>query len=246
MRLRSILIVLGVLAVFVGVQWWVVQAKYLRPKHIQAHRAVLQGVTLDVGAPVSGVISDVSVTEDQRVSQGQTLFVIAPQFGGSGGGAPVPITAQRSGIITDIVVTQGGFISASERMARIIDNSPEAVRIQAALDVRPGDLAFIRAAQKALVSAPFLDDGRPLEAVITSVDPEYDADHQSLDVRLRLLEYPEGGAALALGAPVDVDIPIENRNRLRTAVDAIRGDARFRGFLQWIAELPVPFSNAQQ
>jgi multidrug efflux pump subunit AcrA (membrane-fusion protein) len=213
-------------------------------RQIEASSAVVEGVAVNVGSPIGGVLLDVSAQEDQPVTQGQTLFVIAGT-NGDGGSAPTVVTAQRSGIVTDIAATQGGYVRAGDRLARIVDNSLAAVRIAAVLQVAPEDLAFIKANRPATVSAGFLGDDTPLPAVISSVGPEYDAKTGTIDVRLRLAQFPPGTHDLPLGAPVRVSMQIENRNRVRTFLTAIAGEQRMKEISDWIASIPAPFTNAQ-
>jgi hypothetical protein len=83
------------------------------------------------------------------------------------------------------------------------------------------------------------------KAVISSVDPEYDAKTGTIDVRLRLAQFPPGTHDLPLGAPVRVSMQIENRNRVRTFLTAIAGEQRMKEISDWIASIPAPFTNAQ-
>lgn len=244
MRIRSLFLIAFLLCVFAAVQTWVVTRAFFDVRRIEAATAVLQGVAVNVGSPVGGTVLDVGVSEDQLVAQGQTLFVIAGSTG-EGGSAPITVAAQRAGVVTDIDATQGGYVRSGDRLARIVDNSLESVRIAATLRVAPEDLAFIKANRPATVNAGFLGDDEPLPAVISSVDPEYDAKTGSIDVRLRLAKYPPGTRDLPLGAPVRVTMEIENRNRVRTFLTALAGEDRMRDIADWLAALPIPFTSAQ-
>ena len=247
MKFSSFLIVILVLCVFIAVQGWIVSQKFLLPKRLEAAQAVIVGSTVEVGTPVSGLVTEVGVAEDQQVSQGQTLFAIVPQSPSDPqGGAPVLIAAQRKGVITDMVVTAGAYVRTSDKLARIVDNSIDAITIEASFPIDPADLGRVSATVPAIVRAPYINSNRPLAAVVSSVDPEYDAKTGTIDVRLRLLEFPEADMQLTVGAPVQVTIDIENVNAVRTFVQKLSNDSRLQGLVDWIARMPIPFSNAQE
>lgn len=218
MRARSFIAICFVFVIFVGIQGWIFLHKFWYPKVVEAGEAILMASVLTVGTPVPGTIHSVHVVDAQWVGENQVLFLVIPQTPEDPlGSTPIPIIATQSGVIMDIAVVQGEFVQASERLARIVDIRHEARFVQARFPLEPKDRRLLRPFLRAKVTAPFLNDGAAIDAVVTSVNPVYDARTGTIEAKLRLLDmYIE--EAESVGLPVKVEIAIENENEVKDRI----------------------------
>lgn len=189
-----------ILLVFFTVQAWLLNERIWSPARITTEQAVLLGVTAEVKAPLPGQLQSVAVSDQQRVTKGQTIAVLKPQAGKT-----VTVTAPRDGIVTDVLTTPGVFVQVNERIASIVDASPGALKIGARLRVAPEDAHLVRPRLLADVRADYLNGGKPMQAVVTAVDPRYDAQNRSIDVQLRILDLPKDFALATVGLPVELE-----------------------------------------
>ena len=197
MKLSAIYTVTVVLLVFLTLQGWVLKNRVWSPNAINVEEAVLLGQTADVRTPETVQITDIVVEEGDRVEAGDVLFRVR-------GRGPFTLTASQDGIVTDIATTEGSFAQANETLARIIDTSSESLFIHARLGVEPEHVPKLKPGMVATVSADHLHDGEELDAVITSISPEYDSESRGVDVRLKFLDPPDGLSPLLTGLPVDL------------------------------------------
>lgn len=213
MKRSSFFILLAILIAFVAVQGWLLRALFFQQSAITAVRASIMGETLLVGTPISGIVRSVQVAEGQRVSRGQPLFLIMEQSPlNPDGDALSAIVAQRAGTVYGIDVTVDSFVQASQILARIVDTDPQALYVEAVLPVTPEKLPAIGAFQPATVQGDFLRDTDPIPAVVTSVGL-YDAEHGTVDVRLRMLRMPSSEHHDTLvGLPVAVTVMSRAQN----------------------------------
>lgn len=216
MKLSSLIIIVLVVFVFVFVQGWVVLRKFDMPQEVKATEAVITGRVVEVTSPSSGVIQEIRVTESQKVEEGALLFMIEPYYHSEPVDEKlVEVVARRSGVITDIRVEEGSFVQASGTLSNIVDVNPENLHVKAKIAVEPDKLSYIKPVLNALVWAEYLNNGQPMEAVVDSIDPVYDAKEQTIDVKLRLVSLPDELDSLPLGVPVDVSIQVETDSPLR-------------------------------
>jgi multidrug efflux pump subunit AcrA (membrane-fusion protein) len=207
MRKSSIFILLGIFIVFVSIQGWVMSKKFLTPATFAASEATIMGQVIELRTPMQGTLTEVNVEEDQRVRIGDPLFTLVPapllvRIGVVADDEPIIITAPRSGIVNDVHVSEGGVIQADQLLAKIVDNSVDQVYIKAKIDVQPNEMFKIQPLLRAGVQASFLNNGETIPAVVSSVDPVYDAITHTVEVRLRFLEGVPEIADLGVGLPV--------------------------------------------
>ena len=206
MKFSSYLTIGIVVIAFVAIQGWVLARTFIAPRMFTAVDAKIVGQTMEIRAPIQGTIGAVMVREHQRVQEDQTLFTITRIVTDPDTLVwrrdETPIPAVRPGIITNIRATAGLFVQADQAIAMIVDNSPGTLRVHAVLLVAANDVTRVRPGMEASVEADFLNGGRPMDAVVASVDPQYDAHGQLLSVDLQLLQYPDGIETLPLGLPV--------------------------------------------
>ncbi len=206
MKFSSYLTIGIVVIAFVSIQGWVLARTFITPRVFTAVEAIIAGETVEVRAPIQGTIGSVMVQEYQRVEEDQPLFTVTRIVTDPDTLAwrhdEAPILAVRPGIMTNIHAKSGLFVQADQKIATIVDNSPGTLRVHAVLLVSANDVTRVRPGMQASVKADFLNDGRPLEAVVASVDPLYNAQSQLLSVDLQLLQYPDGIETLPLGLPV--------------------------------------------
>ena len=200
MKLSSLYVITIVLLLFLTIQGWVINQKFWSPKRVDVAEAVLMGVSADVKAPLPAQVVSIAVQENERVEIGQTLFTIRPQGQGT-----VRIASPRDGILTNVLLTPGVFVQVNEKLAEVVDGSPEALHVRARLLVKPENVKYIKPRLLATVHADYLNDGNPLKAMVTAVSPQYDAEAQTIDVRLKLLDMPKGFSLTALGLPVELE-----------------------------------------
>ncbi len=197
MKLSAIYTVTVVLLVFLTLQGWVMKHRIWSPNAITVEEAVLLGQAADVRTPETVHVLSIEAREGDRVEAGDVLFRVR-------GRGNFNLTASQDGIVTDIATTPGSFAQANETLARIIDTSADALFIHAVLRIEPEHVPKLKPGMVATVQADHLLDGEKLDAVITSVSPEYDAENRGVDVRLRFLDPPEGLSPLLTGLPVDL------------------------------------------
>ncbi|NOS67196.1 MAG: HlyD family efflux transporter periplasmic adaptor subunit [Candidatus Peribacteraceae bacterium] len=216
MKFSSILTAGLVLIAFVAIQSWVLARTFIAPRVFTAFEASIEGDTVDVRTPIQGMIRNVLVQENQRVQEDQVLFTITRIVTDPATLAwrhdDLPILAVQPGIVTKVDARTGLFVQADQKLATIVDNSPETMRIRAVLDVDADDAHRIRPGMAAGVTAKFLNGGDVIDALVASVDPVYDAYAKRLTVELRLLRYPEGIETMPLGLPVEAWVQQERKS----------------------------------
>ena len=157
-----------VLVLFGALQSWVMYAKFFQPVAHESTQAYLTGQTVTVGTPVSGIVQSVNVTEGQSVEKGQPLFLISQKSPlESNGERPVAVVAQQAGTIYNIEVVSNSFVQASQILAYIVDNRPQALYVQATLSLSPEEFSSIVPSRRATVQGPEINDGKPVPSVIT-------------------------------------------------------------------------------
>lgn len=216
MKWTSYLVLALVLFAVTVVEGIVLAHKYWFPKELVAIEAQLMPAVLLVGTPVSGVVHTVSVREGYDVQKGDILFVVAQQSPlQPHGGNLVVVSAHRDGIITGIAAEAGSFVQASQTLAQIVDRSQSALYVDASVPLSLDDLALLQPPHGATVRARFLNDGKDIAAVVTSVSPLYDGDRGAVNVRLQLLDPMKSSIPIVVGMPVSVSLSIENVNRFK-------------------------------
>lgn len=198
MKLSAVYTVTVVVLVFLAVQGWVIKNRIWSPNAITVEEAVLLGQTADVRTPETVQILSIEVDEGDRVEPGDVLFRVR-------GRGNFSLTASQGGVVTDIATLPGTFAQANETLARIIDTSPDSLFIHATLRIEPEHIGKLKLGMVATVSADHLLDGEPIDAVVTSVSPEYDAENRGVDARLRFLDPPDGLSPLLTGLPVGLE-----------------------------------------
>ena len=216
---------LGIVLVIVAViQGWLLMRIFVAPRVYTSAEPYIVGSTVDVRAPISGTLDSVTVHDGEHVDEGQTLFtvrrtVVDPETQRLRDESIV-INAQLTGEIGDVSTVRGTFVQADQKLASIVDNSPDMLYVTARMSVTPRDVARIHRLMSATVTADFLSDGKPIDAMISSVNPLYDPQSKTLNVKLQLLRYPDELEGLPLGLPVQVQI-FDNRSSDDNAVIAI-------------------------
>ncbi len=213
MKLSSFFFLTLVLLAFVGIQGWVLVQKFVAPVVFVAREAVILGRIVEVRTPFEGVVWGIGVQEDERVEEGRELFRLSRTVT-----HPVTqeqreeeftVAALRPGVVTNIQAVEGGFVQSDQKLAEIADNSADVLYVRARLSVPPRDVPKIQPLLRASVSAPFVNGGQPLQAVVSAIDPVYDAATETLEVRMRLITGTEELQRLSLGLPVDARVVLE-------------------------------------
>ena len=206
----------AVLVAFLVIQGWVVAHMFIAPRTFIADEAVLLGESTEVRTPMQGMVKSIPVHDFEQVMTDQTLFVITRVSNDPVTQElrqeDVPILALGPGVITDIRVKPGLFVQSAQQLATIIDNSPDALYVEAKIPVQPTDVPRFRPRMTAKIQANFLFEGRPVDAMVASVEPQYDAKVQMLTVRLRPFRYPDGIENLPVGLPVEAWVEEERRS----------------------------------
>lgn len=226
MKISSFFTFGTVVIVFLIIQGWVLTKIFILPRTFIAMEAVMMGDSTEVRTPVQGMIKSVNVKENERVMTDQTLFVVTSMVTNPDtqeiAQEDFPILALGPGIITDINVRNGLYVQSVQKLATIIDNSSDALYVRATIPVEPKDVPRIQPRMSAKVRANFLFDGSPVGAMVTAVEPRYDAKIQMLTVRLRLFRYPDGMESLPLGLPVEAWLEEERRSNDNIVIAAFR------------------------
>lgn len=215
MKFSSIITVGLVLIAFVAIQGWVLARTFIAPRVFTAIEAGIDGETIEVRTPIQGMIRNVLVRENQRVEEDQTLFTVTRIVTDPATLAwrhdDLQVLAVQPGVITGLRAKTGLFVQADQKLATVIDNAPESMRIRAVLHVTADEAHRIRPGMAAGVEAGFLNDGDEIDAIVESVDPVYDPGAERLTVALRLLRSPTGLETLPLGLPVEAWVRLERR-----------------------------------
>lgn len=198
MKLSAIYTVTVVLLVFLTLQGWAMQHRVWSPAAVTVEEAVLLGKGAEVRTPETVEVVSVDVEEGDRVEAGDVLFRVR-------GRGTFTLTASQDGIVSGITTTPGSFAQANETLAKIIDTSADSLFVLARLGVEPEHVGKVKPGMLATVTAEHINGGEPLDAVVSSVSPEYDAERRSIEVRLKLVNPPSALSPLLTGLPVDVD-----------------------------------------
>jgi multidrug resistance efflux pump len=215
MKLSSFFFITIVVVAFLGIQLWVVERVFIAPRTFESTEAVLTGQMVDVRAPVQGNMETLSVRENQHVEVGELLFIIkrvvtdrdTQQWREDS----MPVFAPYSGVVTNVQTLRGTFVQSDQKLFSIVNTTPEDLIVDAKISVRPDDVYRIQRHMRATVRADFLQNGYPLDAMVSSVDPVYDRGGQLLHVQLQLLKYPDVLSKLPQGLPVQVVVSEERR-----------------------------------
>ncbi len=224
MKTSSILRFGFVLILFIVLQGFLLAKLFIAPRVFTSSQAYLQGTTVDVRAPVFGMLETVAVKEGDTVSEGQLLFVISRSFVDPQTqrwtSETMPIYAQQEGLVADVATVRGTSVQPEQKLARIINNSADALYVGARLEISPKDVRYLHENSSATVRGEFLYGGQPVDALISFIDPQYDPQTKTIGVRLKLLRYPDDIETLPLGIPVTVKIS-QDRNPDDNAVSAL-------------------------
>jgi multidrug efflux pump subunit AcrA (membrane-fusion protein) len=213
MRLSSFFFLGLILVAFGAIQGWVLVQRFVAPEVFTTQEAVLEGILVEVRTPTQGTVRQVWVQEDERVEQGKELFTLfrtvrdpATQEDRE---EEFTVTAVRAGVVTDIQAVEGTFAQSDQKLAHLVDNAPDVLHVRARLSVLPADVPKIQPLMRGTVEAGFVNGGNPMDAVISSIDPVYDADTETLEVRMRFVDPGEELQRLAVGLPVKASVVIE-------------------------------------
>jgi multidrug efflux pump subunit AcrA (membrane-fusion protein) len=198
MKLSAIYTITVVVLVFLTLQGWALKNRVWSPSAVNVEEAVLLGRSADVRTPEAVQITSIVVQEGDRVEAGDVLFRVM-------GRGPFTLTASQDGVVTGIETTPGSFAQANETLARIVDTSADSLFVYARLGVDPEHVAKVRPGMLAVIQADYLNGGEPLDVVLTSVNPEYDTERRSVEVRFKLMEEPDSISSLLTGLPVNLE-----------------------------------------
>jgi multidrug resistance efflux pump len=177
MKLTTLYTVTIILLVFLTIQGWLVNQKFIASNSVQVVNAALVGKTAEVRSPEAVQIVSVWAKDGEEVSQGDRLFTVR-------GKGSFTISAPIDGTISNITGIAGTFAQAGEKLADLVDTSENTLYVKATIAVEPEDLQDVRPGLLGIVEAKFINDGEPVEMVVTSVDPVYDSNSRSVNVRL--------------------------------------------------------------
>jgi multidrug resistance efflux pump len=210
MKKTSFLFLGLVIVLFLILQGWFLSAMFLQARTFTSVQAVISGESTEVRSPLVGFVKNIMVADQERVLENQQLFTVTQLVSD-----PItqqmheedyPVLALQSGIVTDLSVKKGEYVQVNELLATLVDNSPDSLYVQAKLHVPPKYVTNIKKLLSAKVTADYLYGGKPMEAMISSVDPVYDAQGETIDVRLKLFQYPDNIDSLPLGLPATVTV----------------------------------------
>jgi hypothetical protein len=210
MKKTSFLFLGLVIAIFVVLQGWFLTQTFLRPREFHSTQAIISGEETDVRSPLQGFVKNILIAEQDRVLENQQLFtvtrLVSDPLTQQLHEEDYPVLALQNGIVTDMRVKKGEYVETNELLATLVDNSPDSLFVKAMLQVPPKYVTNVRKLLSAKVSAEYMFDGDPMDAMITSVDPVYDAQTQTINVRLKLFRYPDNIDELPLGLPAAVTV----------------------------------------
>lgn len=226
MKVSSIFTFGIVVVAFLVIQGWVVARMFIAPRTFYAESALMIGESTEVRTPMQGMVKSIPVHDFERVMTDQTLFVITRTVTDPATQEvhqeDFPILALGPGVISDIRVKPGLFVQSAQQLATIIDNSPDALYVEAKIPVEPDDVPRFRARMSAKIQANFLFNGKPVDAMVVSVDPTYDAKIKMLTVHLRPFRYPDGIENMPLGLPVDAWVEEQRRSNDNIVISLFR------------------------
>lgn len=204
-----------IVVIFVLVQGFLLAKLFIAPRVFYSSTAYLEGMTVDVRAPVFGMLETVAIQEGEIVQEGQLMFVISRSFVDPQTqrwtNETMPIYTQQEGLVTSVSTVRGTFVQPEQKLARIINNSAESLYVGARFAVAPKDVRYLRQNSSATVRGDFLYNGAPVDALISFIDPQYDPQTGTIGVHLKLLRYPDDIETLPLGIPVTVSVRQDRR-----------------------------------
>ncbi len=204
-----------VVVAFLIIQGWMLQRMFVAPRVFTAKEATMLGDSSEIRAPTPGQIQHLLVKENDRVEQDQRLLdvvrMVHNPLTGEWRQENTAVFALHPGVVVDLAVRNGAYVTGEQALATIVDNSPNSLHVVAKIAVPPNDVMRIRPLMTAVVQAEFLNDGEPIDAMIQEISPVYDSQDETLSVRLQLFRYPDGIENLPLGLPVDAYVSQERR-----------------------------------
>jgi len=217
MKFSSYLVLFGVFCLFLVLQGFFIARTYFYPVTLTSVHASIMRTDLDIGTPAGGTVKNVRTYENQQVEAGVILFeILAQSTEDPLGSTLMHIRAPRAGIIVGVSVEPGEFVQAGAVLARVIDTDPHAQFIEATFKVEPNDRAKLQRFEHAIAQADHFNNGKPVQALVTSVSPIYDSEKQTVGMRLRLQEGFSTSDTFTVGLPIHVTLQVENTNSFKT------------------------------
>lgn len=186
---RTVIVVLALLAGAVAGGTYVVRERQAADAFVTLGSAVLTADAVPVGSADAGVVTDVLVTEQARVSAGQPLARVRLTADGNREPRTEVLVAPTAATVSTVNVAAGAVAKPGEPVVTLYD--PTKLSFQAQVPVE--QLRQLRLGMTASISGPGLD--RRISASLDHVVPLVVADPTAAPDQLTVVLVPDGSAA---------------------------------------------------
>jgi multidrug efflux pump subunit AcrA (membrane-fusion protein) len=200
MRLTTFYTVTIIALIFLTLQGWLVHQKLFASDSISVLQATIVGKTADIRPSQAATITQLFVRENDKVAADAQLLTLRGQK------STITLTAPIAGEVRNLTITRQSSVQPNDTLMQIVDTSPASLRVEAIIGLDPEDLPKIRQGLLATVQAEFLNVGKPVQAVVTAVDPVYNAYNKSVNVTLEFRSPPVLSDDFVMGLPVTLKL----------------------------------------
>lgn len=219
MKITSMLFIAFAICAFAAFEGWLLLNRYWFPVEITSVHASLRGEELKLKTPFSGTVLAIHAREGERAPQSAVIAVIKPSYPDQNFGDMIVVKALRPGIVSEIAVTVGEFVQASEHIATIQKLDTDVLYVEAAFPLSPQALKALGSQSDVRVSADYLNDGKPVQSRISAVFPQYNTERQTVRTRVDFLEPIRSSIPSLSGLPVTVTFKMDNPSRQRELLE---------------------------
>ncbi len=208
-----------------------------RVSQVTSATATIQAEEVAVGTDYAGTVTDQTITEGDRVTEGDPLFtvrslvlahdlsvgVVSPGSGAysvSDDGA-LTAAAPVNGVVTDVAVSPGGFAQAGEVVATI--QKAGSLYVDARMLLEPADFARIHTGSEATIVLP---DQTEVTGVVKDLEVQNTDNHAEATIRVVSDALSGSGHLAQPGTPVTVSVELADEGLLSGV------DLTFRQFLR--------------
>jgi multidrug efflux pump subunit AcrA (membrane-fusion protein) len=190
-RLRTLRTFVVVVALLAGAAYGgthIAHQRLAAATFVDIGTAVLTAEAVPVGSADAGIVNEILVTEQARVTAGQELAKVTLTANGTSKQSPVQILrAPTAGTVSAINVAVGSVARAGEPVITLYDQAKLTFNAQ----VPVKDLRDLRLGMAAAITGPGLD--RPVAAMLDHVVPRVGADPLNATDRLTVVLVPRAG-----------------------------------------------------
>jgi multidrug resistance efflux pump len=200
----------------------------------RSYRAELQADVLTVGIDYAGQVTEQSIGEGDTVKKGDELFTVRSlqfaeayknkeievaglNFTVDEPSGDIIITAGTDGVVSDIGVQKGSFVSPGAVIASI--NTLNSAYVVGYYRLNPPDYARINKGDEVIVTLP---DNTQKTARVFAINLERNGEDVDTLIKARILEPDDTDFKYAVGTPVEADLRINDKPWFQSILDVLR------------------------